>query len=169
MKYLLLLFLFFSSINAQDLNRLEKDSKSEKFNLVGEVSRDAFLLDNYKSWFEGEYNNYSVDVATADNLKEQLSRVQFLIVFGTWCGDSRREVPRFLKILDYIGVEQEDIRFIGVNREKKSGLQDIDKLEVEFVPTFFIYLGEIEAGRIIEAPETTLEEDLAEIIFSVPE
>ena len=34
---------------------------------------------------------------------------------GTWCGDSKREVPRFYKILDEMGVKEQDIQLYNLD------------------------------------------------------
>ena len=86
------------------------------------------------------------------------------IVLGTWCPDSRREVPRFMKILDIWNFPVADITFIGVDEMKKSPIGDFDKLDIQRVPTFILYRKNIEAGRIIENPVTSLEQDIGNIL-----
>ena len=86
------------------------------------------------------------------------------IVLGTWCIDSRREVPRFVKILDFIEFPSDKILFINVDEEKKGLSDEVQGLEINFVPTFIVYENGKEIGRIIETPFMSLEEDLINIV-----
>ena len=97
-------------------------------------------------------------------IKESDLEITMTIVMGTWCSDSRREVPRFYKILDLIEFPSNSIDLISVNREKTVPDGDISELEILFVPTFIFYREETEIGRIIEIPEKTLEKDFLGII-----
>ncbi len=55
----------------------------------------------YSTWFLKEYDEYQPadDVIGRLNAKGK-DAVTITIVIGTWCPDSRRETPRFMKILD---------------------------------------------------------------------
>jgi thiol-disulfide isomerase/thioredoxin len=83
---------------------------------------------------------------------------------GTWCPDSRREVPRFMRILDLWQFPPGKVTFIGVDNTKLAPVGDFDRLEIERVPTFIILKNNVEAGRIIENPETSLEQDIINIL-----
>jgi len=83
---------------------------------------------------------------------------------GTWCSDSRREVPNFYKILDKLNYPDNKITLINVDR-KKNGIEiDVSKLNIELVPTFIVYRNNTEIGRIIETPNESLERDLLKIL-----
>ncbi len=84
-----------------------------------------------------------------------------MIVLGTWCGDSKEKVPRFLKILDLLGTTFDDLKLIAVDREKTAPDMDVKgKYLIEKVPTFIFYKGDVEIGRITETPKVALEKDL---------
>ena len=51
-----------------------------------------------------KYTNYEIDASVIRNFKSNFENKVILIVLGTWCSDSRREVPRLLKILDFMPV-----------------------------------------------------------------
>src|ERR1700759_4241703 len=70
-------------------------------NLLGVCTRDRLQQAPYSDWFVKNYQDYHVDSATADRLKTSLAGHRLRIFMGTWCGDSRREVPRMFRILDY--------------------------------------------------------------------
>ena len=83
---------------------------------------------------------------------------------GTWCPDSRREVPRFMKVTGYLEFPADKVTFIGVDNAKISPIENMRLLDIQRVPTFIIYKNNIEAGRIIENPVTSLEQDMVNIL-----
>ena len=89
------------------------------------------------------------------------------MVLATWCGDSKDQVPRFFKIMDEISNSKIDVsEIICLDRNKTAPDFDNEKYKIEKVPTFIIYPGEKEIGRIVETPKISLEEDLLQIILN---
>ena len=165
MKKIFVLLLILVSISfAQEINKLSVDEKSGKPMLLGICDRSAFADSNFSWWFDSEFDNYSVDSVTLKGITDKLKDVKITIVMGTWCSDSRREVPRFYKILDKLGYDQKNLRLICVDRLKTSPTGDVDKLEIKLVPTFIFYKDADEVGRIVETPKETLEKDLVKIV-----
>ncbi|MBK8945509.1 MAG: thioredoxin [Ignavibacteriae bacterium] len=160
---LILFFFITSSLFAQNY-KLVEDVKSKKIMLIGISTREAFEDSNFAGWFNVEYKNYLVDTNLINNLKSEIVGKKIKIVLGTWCSDSRREVPRFFKILDSIGFCDDNLTIINVDRTKNGLTNETVDLNIEFVPTFIILEDDEEIGRIIETPNETLEKDLFEII-----
>ena len=65
--------------------------------------------------------------------------VEVLVYYGSWCSDSRREVPRFLRIMEKGGFPGCRIRFYAVDRTKKSPDGLTEKYAIEKVPTFLFF------------------------------
>lgn len=134
--------------------------------IVGFFEFDQLQTSPYITWFEPEYETYIVDQEALDQIdKELLSQIKITIVIGTWCSDSKRETPRFVKIIEYLKIK--DITAIGVNRAKKAPNTPVDNLEIDFVPTIIFYLEEKEIGRIIESPTESLEKDMLTIFSAL--
>ena len=133
--------------------------------LLGYFNPTLITRPPYSEWYKREYDGYKPLQDVIEKLasvnKDDLSIVT---VLGIWCPDSRREVPRFMKIIELIKLPGEQMTFIGVDNEKLAPLGDYDKLDIERVPTFIIYKNKIELGRIIENPVASLEQDLLNII-----
>ncbi|MCK9280917.1 MAG: thioredoxin family protein [Melioribacteraceae bacterium] len=163
-----LLLIFFAvtfSLNAQTYNKVLPDSKSGKPMLFGVCDMEAFQDSSFKRWYDPEYEFYDVD---STNLPAPISLqgVTFKIVFGSWCGDSKREVPRFIKMLETMNYDISQIELYAVDREKISPDGELEKLNVELVPTFFVFRNGEEIGRIVESPKKSLEEDLKCILLN---
>ena len=163
-KTFLLLLVLVSFLSTQEKNKLSVDQKSGKPMLLGVCDRSAFADSNFSWWFNSEFDNYSVDSVTLKDISDKLKDVKITIVMGTWCSDSRREVPRFLKILDLLPFDQKNLNMICVDRTKTAPDCGVEKLDIKFVPTFIFYKDDIEIGRIVETPKETLEKDLVKIV-----
>jgi len=111
------------------------------------------------------YDEYSLNPEVVTKLS-QISKegVTVKIVLGTWCPDSRREVPRFMRIIDDWKFPMTALSFIGVDNAKLSPVGEYEMLDIQRVPTFIIYKNNVEAGRIIENPVTSLEQDMVNIL-----
>ena len=167
MKHLFLLLFtinFTSIIFAQDYNTIMLDDESEKPMLIGYCTREAFDDTSFSEWWNREYDLYEVDAKNAEELKTHFEDVEIKLVMSTWCSDSRREVPRFYKILDEIGYPSENVSLINVNRDMAGLADEVDDVDIHFVPTIIFYMNDEEVGRIVEMPYESLEKDMLEIV-----
>ena len=134
----------------------------EKANLmIGNLNKSDFQRAPYNKWFEEEYNSYKLDSNTLDQIK--LGNKTMLVYLGSWCSDSRREVSRFIKILDYLKFDYNKIKFIGLDRKKTAPNYTKNIWDIQYVPTFIILDDGNETNRIIETPDDSLEKDLLSI------
>jgi thiol-disulfide isomerase/thioredoxin len=119
----------------------------------------------YSTWYVKGFDEYQIDSDALNKLFD-INKDDLLIkiVMGTWCSDSRREVPRFMRIIDIWKFPATKITFIGVDNEKQSPVGEYLNLDIQRVPTFIIFKNNIEVGRIIENPVTSLEQDLVNIL-----
>ena len=120
------------------------------------------------TWFYKGYDSYQPDGnAMASLRKTGTDGITISVVMGTWCPDSRREVPRFMKVIDGWEFPYDKITFIGVDDAKLSPVGGYGNLDIQRVPTFIIYKNNIETGRIIENPVTSLEQDMVKILEGI--
>ena len=113
-----------------------------------------------------ELESYQPDSAAVAFLQNFDKDIQISVLLGTWCSDSRREVPRFLKIMDAVHNPHFQYELIGLDRAKKDSLGLGEKFQIEYVPTFIVLKNSEEIGRIIETPTETIEQDLVEILIN---
>ena len=161
--FTILLMLVFT-ITAQDKNKISVDSKSGKPMLVGLCDREAFVDTNFAWWFNSGYKYYSPNDSVVTKLDSVKIDYTIKIVMGTWCSDSRREVPRFYRLLDELKFPDAKVTLINVDRMREVSEINMDDLNILLVPTFIIYRGGKEIGRIVETPIETLEKDLLNIL-----
>ena len=160
----IIFFTVILSIMSFAQNKKIKDARTSAPMLIGEINREAFQDSVFSWWFNSEYNMYEIDSSSLNNNAGKLKEYNLTLVMGTWCSDSRREVPRFFKILDFLKYPKDKIKMIAVDRSKKSENNDLDSLNIKRVPTIIFYKDNKEAGRIIEEPWESLEKDISKII-----
>ncbi len=137
--------------------------------LYGACTKDSLMAEPFGKWFITGYENYIPATTIVANLKkENTSSITVKAFFGTWCGDSKKEVPRFLKTLDAISFPQKNIRLIAVGGNdslyKQSPGKEEAGLGIFRVPVFIFYKNGIEINRINEFPVYSLERDMLSII-----
>lgn len=162
--FLLSLIVIISIQGVAQINNTAVDPKSNKEILIGYCNKEGFQKGDYGAHFNNYYKLYEPSKAAIKKLKRKLDNVEITIVLGTWCSDSKREVPRFYKVLDDAAYNDSLVKVIAVNRNKKAVFFDIDELDIQRVPTFIIYEDGEEIGRIIETPNKSLEKDLSKIV-----
>ncbi|MFA6232919.1 MAG: hypothetical protein WC824_01855 [Bacteroidota bacterium] len=121
------------------------------------------LLD-LPGWFDEDYLAYQPQSQYLDLIPQYLEDVDIVCVLGTWCSDSRREVPRMVRILQAKMIPPEKLQMIAVDREKRSPNGEASQFSVELVPTFVFIRNGKEIGRIVESPLASLEKDMLGII-----
>ena len=125
---------------------------------IGDISQ-AELLERHEV-FKRNYDAYEV-TAGIDGLPPGL---KVKILFGTWCHDSEREVPRMLKLLAASGVKEDNISLISLDIRKEEPEGRAKAMAVRFTPTFIFFSDDVELGRIIERPVESLQADIAEMV-----
>jgi hypothetical protein len=85
------------------------------------------------------------------------------VYMGTWCDDSAREVPTFVRVLEDLE-SQFGVRlpatYVAVDRSKQKPETHVNGKSLSRIATFIYYRGDRELGRIAERPLSLLEDDL---------
>jgi len=153
--------------SAQNLNK-EISIDDETPFLLGEINKEGLTSENYKEWFSKNHETYELDQATIDAIKLKLSEYQITLFMGTWCGDSRKEVPRIYKILEACNFPEDQLTVYALSRKSDMYKQSPNHYEaglnIHRVPTFIFYKNSKEVNRIVEHPVSTLEKDILNII-----
>jgi thiol-disulfide isomerase/thioredoxin len=119
----------------------------------------------HSTWYLKGYDEYHFNTEAVNKLTDiKKDDLTIKIVMGTWCPDSRREVPRFIRVLDACKFSLTKVQLIGVDNVKQSPIAEYSSLNIQRVPTFIFYKNNIEVGRIIENPVTSLEQDMVNIL-----
>ena len=78
--------------------------KDKSGNLVGIATKELLQQEPFSEWFGLNYDEYELDATVTEQLKPLLKKVNVKVFMGTWCGDSKEQVPVFYKIMDAVKV-----------------------------------------------------------------
>lgn len=168
MKKLLLLLVTAFTLNAsaQELNKHMMDATRNQEILVNACTRDGLInFVNFKPNYDANYTNYKTDSLRIDSLKSFPKDYKLTVVLGTWCGDSKFQVPNLFKVLDQAAISTEHMQIIAVDGTKKVDNGSLDGLNITRVPTIIVRNQDgVEVGRITERPQVSIEADLLKIV-----
>jgi len=151
---------------AQYFNEVVYDEAIDREVIRGYCDREAVAaFEEFAPYYEENYWTYAPDEKIIGKLADlDFENVDILVVLATWCHDTKEQLPRFFRVCDEIELDGKMFTLIGVDRAKLAGNVNIEELKVERVPTFIFYRDREEVGRIIETPETSMEEDMFNIL-----
>lgn len=154
---------------SQPLNRTFQIAGKDP-NLLGHATIAGLQQSPFQEWYQEEYEGYEVN----DSLIASMVLPDSITIFmGTWCGDSRREVPRFIKILEAADFDLEKLAIICLNTGFQNYKQAPERqergMDIHRVPTFvFQDSAGADVGRIVEEPVVSLEQDLIDVLSGKP-
>ena len=163
---LIALFIYTSSFS-QTLNQEVKDDNGST-KLLGLIDKNGLTKTPYNDWFTKNYDNYKVNEALVNSYKDSLNSYTIKAFLGTWCGDSKREVPRFYKVLETVNFDMNNLKVFALDNTKENYKKGPNGEEhgynIHRVPTFIFYKNGKEVNRIVEYPKETLERDIENIV-----
>ncbi len=141
--------------------------------LLGRTTVEQLREQPFAEWFETGYAGYTPHAGVLDALRRAApADLRVTVFYGTWCGDSRREVPEWLKLFDALGLSLDRVELIGVDRAggalKRSPGGEERGLEIYRVPTAIVRRGGTEIARVVEFPVLSIERDLLAILEGKP-
>lgn len=136
--------------------------------------KDKQYLVGYYDWsrFQSECrwetfvdDKYKPNAAWMDSLSTLKDRdpVRVQLFLGCYCGDSKKWVPRFYKLMPDLPVA--GVEIISVDTTKKDEKNLAAMAGVKKIPTFIFWEGNKELGRIVEKPKHgRIEKNLYQIL-----
>ncbi len=142
-------------------------TENNKDYLIGIVNKKSFSIVPYTTWFTKNYTDYTPDTSAIHALNKELKAVTIKGFMGTWCGDSKEQIPVFYKILDAANFEEHNIQMTALNHSKKTPDSLQKGYHIIRVPTFIFYKKGKEIGRFVEYPKETMELDFLKIVRGI--
>lgn len=131
--------------------------------IVGETTREQ-IEEAVPEWVQSEAEA-NPDASACQGIATVEPGAEVTVVLGTWCGDSRREVPRLWKALDLAGPAVPfEIHYIGVDRKKREPADVVAGNDIRYVPTFIVRRHGREVGRVVESSPNGIELDLLALL-----
>ena len=154
------------SLQAQSFNQEITEGTSKS--LQGKINKEGLSSGEYGTWFSKNYDAYNPTPEITSQLKNELEGITIKAFMGTWCGDSKKEVPKFYKLLDAAEFSLDRVTMVGLSRKrevyKQSPGGEEEGLFIARVPTFIFYKDGKEINRFVERPVETLEKDILQLL-----
>lgn len=170
MKHLYLLVFLITFSNTSNSQSSYTNSRGDT-HLWGVHNPAALQEEPFIKWHKKSIEDFEPDLSLFQKL-DDLVDMDVTIYIGTWCGDTKNWVPKFLTLWEEIGQPLERIQLIAVHNDSdkyKQGPTGEEKNKnIHRVPTFIFEKEGKEVARIVERPTTSLEIDLAQIDRGVP-
>lgn len=130
--------------------------------LVGQVTREE-IESAVPDWVHAQ-----VEAEIDEDAARALAAVppaEITVYLGTWCSDSRREVPRLWKALDATGgMVPFSVDYVAVDEDKREPAERLEGVDLQFVPTFVVRRDGEELGRVVEVAADGIERDLLRLL-----
>lgn len=133
--------------------------------LFGQVTSETFMQEPFDEWFNKNTDEYKVDINPINKkVKKSLAKYDITIYMGTWCGDSRKEVPRMIKSLQALDYDMSRLKIQALNQYKQAKDRKELGLNIHRVPTIIFFKNGKEKGRIVEHPINSIEQDINQLL-----
>ncbi|WP_298634386.1 thioredoxin family protein [uncultured Umboniibacter sp.] len=148
---LLVLLIFMGAISGCVDSMQASSSKSM---VIGAITAEQLLAeyDHFSHQYRelGQIDLSSTEVETLRNMK-------FIVLFGSWCHDSVREVPYFIRLMEAADIT--DYQLVGVDYSKQDDKGLATFYELKSTPTFVVLDAEgVEIGRFVESSPYEMED-----------
>lgn len=124
----------------------------------------------FGEWYHKGYDEYTSSLTPADG--KLLSDCKVKVFIGTWCGDTKFLLPRFIKAWKTMGLDESQLEIIALHHEAENYKQgpngESKGYNIHRVPTFIFEQDEKEIGRIVERSVFDLDTDLHMIAYKQP-
>jgi tetratricopeptide (TPR) repeat protein len=148
------------------INHVAVDPDNQSRYLYGPCDKSAFLKGEFKAWAEASYTAYTPDGSDCLDLLQNANwtGVKIDVFFATWCGDSKYQVPRFIRMSELAHVPDSIISYIALDGNKCGPSSEEASRQIHRVPTFIVSRNGTELGRVVEWTDRSLAEDLWRIV-----
>ena len=175
--YLLILTFILSCGNINDTSKADEikpeevlvkpdieDEYEDQTMLIGKFTKEDLQKGPHARWFNNGYTNFNPSDEAIETIKNNISEYELMVFMGTWCVDSRREIPKLFKILDEAGYDLSKLTIIGVDRNKVTPEKTEADWDIDWVPTLIFMKDGKEVNRFVEYSRNSIEEDIANIV-----
>ena len=90
--------------------------------VLGYMNRANLNTEEFMAWFKPEYDLLKIPEGWIEKHAHLAENLRFKLFLGTWCGDTQRELGGMFKLLDALGVNENQIEMYAISESKESPL-----------------------------------------------
>lgn len=132
--------------------------------VLGYMNRANLNTDEFRAWFQLEYDRLKIPEGWIEEHKPLAKNLEFKLFLGTWCGDTQRELGGMFKLLDALGVTEDQMEMYAISEAKDSPLGYEKEYKILNIPTLIFFENSKENNRIVEFPVESMVEDFSKIL-----
>ena len=136
--------------------------------VIGYMNRANLNTEEFMAWFQPEYDSLKIPKGWVEKHAHLAKNLQFKLFLGTWCEDTQRELGGMFKLLDALGVNENQIEMYAISESKESPLGYEKDYNIINIPTIIFLENGKENNRIVEFPVESLIEDFSKILKKEP-
>ncbi|MEM9984811.1 MAG: hypothetical protein AAF804_06920 [Bacteroidota bacterium] len=125
----------------------------------------------YSGWYQ-ESVEENIALSTRPDWAGGLEDLKVEVFLGTWCGDSKDWVPKFIDTWEQLGLDIEQLELFalynGQEKYKQGPNGEEQDRNIHRVPTFIFSRNGQEVARMVEFPRNDLLTDLGQIALGLP-
>ena len=111
---------------------------------------------------------YEPNIRAVDAIHYFSKPVRIRVFFASWKPEGKALTAAFLRTIEMADNSSVAVEWIGVSKDLKEPADALRSDTVDQTPTFIIFVEGVEKGRIIGAPQFTIEEDVASLLLDMP-
>lgn len=165
----IVLFIINTILITQAFGQSYTDKKGNT-HLWGNIELEDLTHESYIDWYSKNYEAHESKLTPKEGALLKDTKVK--VFLGTWCGDTKYLVPRFIKTWNQMGLNIKDIEFIALHnigdKYKQGPNGETMGLNIHRVPTFIFEKEGMETGRIVERTVFDLDTDVMQIAKGNP-
>lgn len=158
-------FILINLTLATSLSSQSFTAKNGQKHLWGTVNIEQLTSGDYEEWYNKNLEDFQTSLTEEDGTF--LEDVKVKIFLGTWCGDTKYLVPKFIKCWESMGLDKANLELIGVHNKgdlyKQGPNNETRGYNIHKVPTFIFNKKNKEIGRIVERTVFDLDTDIKAI------
>jgi thiol-disulfide isomerase/thioredoxin len=144
----------FTSAKAQASFTTTVDDKNVTI-LKGIIVKDDIATNAaFAGWYGGNQTSYKTDTSVTNAMAAAKDKVQYVVFGGTWCEDTQFILPKFFKLQEQSGVQENSISLYAVDRSKTTIGNIANAFKITNVPTIIVMKDGKEIGRVVEYGKT---------------
>lgn len=167
-RFFITAFILLFTLNLLSTSELEAQSFQRRYTMMkGALNPDSILAKNlsFSQKQQAHLPNLKQDDVDAFASIDESTKI--MVFLGTWCPDSQRNVPPFMNLVSAAKNQKISVDYVGVDRRKMDPDTLVRKYNVYRVPTFIVFQGNEEVGRLVERPKNSVEADIIKILRKI--
>jgi thiol-disulfide isomerase/thioredoxin len=134
--------------------------------LVGPLPKEK-ILEALPEWARLA-KAYEPNIRAVDAIHYFSKPARIRVFFASWNPDGKALTAAFLRTMEMADNSAVAVEWIGVSKDMKEPSEALRSGAVDKVPTLIVFVEGVEKGRVIGAPQFTIEEDVASLLLDMP-